>query len=168
MNGQSASLSPSRRLDRAWFWLRWLWLASALLIVLIAGEEVFGTSSASTDRLPFVLAVAIIGNLLFGLLALLAIFPDRWTAIAGILLDTVLALLFFWASDASLSLVVLLGALAISGAGFRLNWQGVLLAWPLLALGTLVIAQNEKYDLVDTGLILVALLAFGTVGVALR
>jgi len=168
LNGQSASLSPSRRLDRVWFWLRWLWLASAMLIVLTAGEEVFGTSSGSADRLPFVVVVAISGNLLFGFLALVVIFPDHWTAIAGILLDTVLALLFFWAFDASLSLLILLGLLALAGAGFRLNWQGILLAWPLLAIGTFVIAQSEKYDLAHTGLILVALLAFGILGVALR
>jgi signal transduction histidine kinase len=102
LNKQEA---PSRRLDWVLFGLRWLLIASGL-ILLITSRDVTG-SVVSAQGVVLSIVVASMYNLLLAALILVGLSSKLVDSVSAIG-DTVLALLFFWASGGSP--LVLLGA----------------------------------------------------------
>ena len=167
-----SSLPPAHRLDQTLFWLRWLFLLSAALLVWAANVALLDNDSLNQTHLLAVLGGAAAANLLLGLLSAVRQTSDRLLGLAGVLLDSALAAAFFWAFDGALLPLLGLGALAMLPAAYRFGGAGVALA--LATTGgfslTAVVQLGNLPDstLVDWGLALALLLALGVLGVALR
>lgn len=166
------SIYSSHRLDKALFWLRWLFILSAAL--LLAGETRLGGATLHTNRLPLALGIAVAVNLGLAALVYLSSASDLLLGLLTPLLDTALAILFTWVyGSAPLSLLAF-GTLAILPAAIRFGWLGASLCLVLLLAGSILVlggptALDAPGDaMTNTGLSLLVLAAFGVLGVALR
>jgi signal transduction histidine kinase len=169
----STSLAvPVHRLDKALFWLRWLFLAGLALLVVLAEKAVLGDGTLDWGRLIISLGVGVGFNLLLGILSLSRGVSDLALGVLAVLLDSALAALFFWVYEGAIPPLLILGGLVIVAAAFRFGWRGVLLAAILLAVfSLLVVGQLRELDtaeLADWALSLVLLLVFGALGMVLR
>jgi signal transduction histidine kinase len=160
------------RLDKALFWLRWLFLLSATLLVLLADNTLLGSDTADHKYLLVGLAVAVVANLVVGLLSLIPNLSDSALGIADIALDSGLAALFFWVYNGAVIPLLVLGTLAVLTAAFRFSWRGIVLTIVLLAVGSgLAMLQLDDLPdstLVNLGLSLAFLVTFGVLGVVLH
>ncbi len=132
--------TPIHTLDKALFWLRWLFLAGVVLLVLLAEDAALGGQVLDRDRLWIGIGVGAAGNLLIGMLALSARVGDRTLAALGVVLDSLLAALFFWVYDGAQAPLLILGTLAVFMAAFRLGGRGIIPAALLVAGGAAVVA----------------------------
>jgi len=153
------------------FWLRWLFLAGVVLLVLLAEDTILGDQALVRDRLWIGTGVGAGGNLLLGILALSARVRDRTLAVFGVLLDSVLAVLFFWAYNGAEIPLLILGTLAVFMAAFRLRWRGIVPALVLVAGGAALVAwqldQLHDAEAVNLGLSEAVIAAFGLLGLVL-
>lgn len=160
------------RLDKALFWLRWLFLAALALLAVLAEKAVLGDGTLDRGRLVISLTVGAGFNLLLGILSLSRGVSDRVLGVFVVLLDSALAALFFWVYEGAIPPLLILGALVIVAAAFRFGWRGVALAAIVLAVfSLLVVGQLRELDsaeLADWALSLVLLVIFGALGVVLR
>lgn len=167
-----SSLSPAHRLDQALFWLRWLFLASAALLVWAGHAALLDDGLADTSHLFIALGVAAGANLLAGLLSVSGRISERLVGAASLLLDSALAATFFWLFDGALLPLLALGALAILPAAYRFGGAGAALAWLATGAFSLIalfqLADPPDSTWVDWGLGLVCLLALGLLGIVLR
>ncbi len=162
----------THRLDAALFWLRWLFLAGAILMVLVAEDAVLGDESIHWRHVWISLGVGGAGNLFLGLLILIPGLNERVLGVFGVLLDSTLAALFYWAYRGNVPPLIALGTLAILAASVRFGGRGFLLAIVLLS-GESVLALWQVGDLDDRRWInwafaLLLLAIFGVLGVVLR
>jgi len=137
LSTQSASSAPVHHLDKALFWLRWLFLGGVALLALLAEETLLGEETLDRDRLLLGLGIGAAGNILLGLMSLSPRLDERTFAVLNVLLDSALTGLFFWAYAGAISPLLILGALTVVAASFRLRWRGLILAMLLLALFSL-------------------------------
>ncbi|WP_162909214.1 GAF domain-containing sensor histidine kinase [Aggregatilinea lenta] len=167
-----ASTPSTHRLDKALFWLRWLFILSAAL--LLAGESHLDGAAAGTHRLPLVLGIAALAN---GGLATLIYFSsvtDILLGLLSLLADTTLAILFAWAYESAPLSLLVFGTLAVLPAAIRFGWMGasiclvLLLAGSVLMLGGPAALDAPDDAVINTGLSLLLLAVFGVLGVALR
>jgi signal transduction histidine kinase len=167
-----SSLSSAHRLDQALFWLRWLFLLSAGLLVWGARAALLDQELAHPSRLFIALGAAAGANLLIGLLAAFSRIGERFLGTVGILLDSALAAALLWVFDGALLPLVALGALAVVPAAYRFGWMGAVLAWLVTGAFSLFaisqLADPPDSTLVDWGLGLAFLLVFGLLGAVLR
>jgi signal transduction histidine kinase len=163
---------PVHRLDKALFWLRWLFLAGLALLAILAEEAVLGDGTLDRGRLVIGLAVGAGFNLLLGILSLSRGISDRVLGVLAVLLDSALAALFFWVYEGAIPPLLILGALVIVAAAFRFGWRGVVLAVIVLAAFSLLVVgqlrELNSAELADWALSLVLLLIFGALGLVLR
>jgi len=139
----SSSPSPAH-LDRTLFWLRWLFALSALVLALAADGAWGDWDNVRLDRLAVcaVIVAAVNGGL--GALATLSR-GGRWLGALTLLLDILLAVVFFWAYDGAILPFLVFGALAALVAGFRFGRQGWLASLVLLVLSSgIVLTQLPK------------------------
>lgn len=172
LNTPSVSSTRSHRLDAALFWLRWLFLAGVVLLVLLAEKAVLGDESIHRSNLWISLGIGAAGNLLLGLLILIPGLNERVLGTFGVLLDITLAALFYWVYRGALPPLVALGTLAVLAASVRFGWRGLIPAITLLA-GVSVFALWQAGDLDDKhwinwGFSFVLLATFGVLGIILR
>ncbi|HML24461.1 MAG TPA: GAF domain-containing sensor histidine kinase [Aggregatilinea sp.] len=167
-----ASVYSTHRLDKALFWLRWLFILSAAL--LLATETRLGGASTHTSQLPLALVVAVASNFVLAVLAHFTALNDTLLGLLTLVIDTALAILFAWVyGDAPLALLAF-GTLAILPAAIRLGWVGAsvclvaLLAGSIWVLGGPGALDVSDDGVVNAGLSLLLLAAFGILGVALR
>ncbi len=169
---RSADLPTTpHHLDRALFWLRWLFIAG--VVVLALGDETL-LVGVRIDRQVLVsaLAAAGAGNLVLGGLAFSARISDPLLGGLDLILDSALAGLFLWVYEGHALPLVLLGTLAIFNAAFRFRWGGI--AVTLVLLGAATLAATERLpDLTPAqsstlGLSLIFLAILGVLGAVLR
>ncbi|HVO69134.1 MAG TPA: histidine kinase [Aggregatilineaceae bacterium] len=168
----ASSAVPVHRLDKALFWLRWLFLAGLALLAVLAEEAVLGDGTLDRGRLTISLSVGAGFNLLLGILSLSRGVSDRTLGVLSILLDSMVATLFFWVYEGAIPPLLILGGLVVVAAAFRFGWRGIVLAVILLAVfSLLVVGQLRDLDsaqLADWAVSLALLLVFGALGVVLR
>lgn len=158
-------------LDRALFWLRWLFIAGVALLALGDQSMLYG---ASVDRqaLFLALAVAALANLTLGGLSLSAQVSDSLLGALDLVCDSALAGLFLWVYQGVAVPLVLLGTLAIFNAAFRYRWRGMAVTLLLLALATLGAASRlpdlSQAQSSTLGLSLIFLAILGVLGAVLR
>ncbi len=70
MNKQPSPALPFHRLDKALFWLRWLFLLGGTALVVLAKTALLRENQTDTNRLLTALIVAVSINLLIGVLTL--------------------------------------------------------------------------------------------------
>lgn len=159
------------QLDRALFWLRWVFIAGVGLLAL-ADEVLLEGISVDPQRLLGALAVAAAGNLLLGGLTLIPLLSDGVLGALDLLFDSALAGLFLWAYQGAAIPLILLGTLAIFNAAFRYRWVGITITLVLLALVTLAAASQlpalTPRRSAELGLSLVFLAVLGVLGAVLR
>lgn len=159
------------QLDRALFWLRWLFIAGVGLLAL-ADEVLLEGISVDSQRLLGALVVAAAGNLLLGALTLIPPLSDGVLGALDLLFDSALAGLFLWAYQGVAIPLILLGTLAIFNAAFRYRWVGIAITLVLLALVTLVAAGQlpalTPRRSAELGLSLAFLAVLGVLGAVLR
>jgi signal transduction histidine kinase len=153
------------------FWLRWLLLAGLVVLALVADDLIIGATELKPARLWISLGVGASGNLLIGLLAF-GSFDERVSRVLSALLDSTLAVLFFWAYAGAAIPLLVLGTLAVLVAGYRMGWPGLILVVILLTLESLVamaqISGMEGEKVVNWLFDLGMLIGFGVLGIALR
>src|SRR5439155_17861473 len=100
------------------FALRWLLVASALIVLVSGRDLALGGGEVSGQIMTFSIIVSVLYNLLFALLLLLNLSGDalKLVTMTG---DVGLAVLFFWASGGSPLLMVGMGLFAITVATLR-------------------------------------------------
>jgi signal transduction histidine kinase len=154
------------------FGLRWLFLGSATLLVVVSDNPLLGGDTPGHDHLPLVLAVGAVGNLLLGLVALMPSLSDHLQGVLGVLLDAGVAVLFLWAYDGAAAPMLVMGTLAVLAASFRFRWQSTVLVVALIVAGCLIVIASlpDPSNEVLTGIVLaLAVLAvFAFLGVVLR
>lgn len=159
------------QLDRALFWLRWLFIAGVGLLAL-ADEVLLEGISVDPQRLLGALAVAAAGNLLLGALTLIPLLSDGVLGALDLLFDSSLAGLFLWVYQGAAIPLILLGTLAIFNAAFRYRWVGITITLVMLALATLVAASQLPAPTprrsAELGLSLAFLAVLGVLGAVLR
>lgn len=171
MKHPAASHSAPHPLDRALFWLRWIFIAGAALLAL-ADQSLLDGVQIDQSRLLGALAVAVFGNLALGGLAFSKRFSDRVLGGLDVLFDSALAGLFLWAYEGVALPLILLGTLAMFNAAFRFRWRGITVTLALLSLATLA-ATNRLPDLSTArsstiGFTLIFLAILGVLGAVLR
>ncbi len=166
------SIHSSHRLDKALFWLRWLFILSAAL--LLASETRLTGAALHTNRLPLALGIAAAANLTLAALAYLSSVSDALLGLLSLLFDTALAVLFAWIYGSAPLALLAFGTLAILPAAIRFGWIGANICLVLLLTGSILVlggpaALDAPDDaMTNTGLSLLVLAAFGVLGVALR
>ena len=158
-------------LDRALFWLRWLFIAGVVLVAL-ADQSLLDGVQIDRQALLLALAIAALTNLALGGLSLSAQVSDALLGALDLVCDSALAGLFLWVYEGVAVPLVLLGTLAIFNAAFRYRWRGMAVTLVLLALATLG-AASQLPDLSQTrastlGLSLIFLAILGVLGAVLR
>lgn len=170
--GTHTTVSPTHRLDKALFWLRWVFVAAAASLALLAEETVLGEKLDNHDPLLIVVGAAAVGNIVLGVLALVQRVGETTLGVLGVIFDSLLAVLFFWAYDGAAALLPVLGALAMLSAAYRFGWRGMVLAGLLLAAGSALVEsqldQPGDDQLVNWALTLGFLLALGMLGSVMR
>ena len=170
MNGQATLPLSSHRLDKALFWVRWLFLIGLVALVMTYNAAA-DQDSITPQTLAIGIGIAIVGNLLLGVLALIPTLGDGLLIMSGVLLDCVLAVLFFAVCQGRTEPLLIMGGLALFSAAYRSGWRGVGGAWGFLAAASLIavmMLENRDDVLMDLGLNLLFLLIFGVLGVVLR
>lgn len=162
----------THRLDAALFGLRWLFLAGVVLMVLLAEDAVLDGDSVHWPHLWISLGIGAAGNMLLGLLILIPRLNERVLGIVGVMLDSLLAALFFFAYRGAVPPLIALGTLAMLAASVRFGGRGFLLGIGLLA-GASLLALWQVGDVdnscwINWAFSLVLLATFGVLGVILR
>ncbi|MBN2303613.1 MAG: GAF domain-containing protein [Anaerolineae bacterium] len=172
MSTQPTSPVLAHRLDKALFWLRWLVIGSGVLVVMLADTILLGRDITEHDRLPVVVGAAALGNLVLGLLAWVRRGNGGILGALGVVLDCAIALLFFWAYDGAVVLLLALGTLAVLTTAYRFRWRGIVVAFVLLGTGSAgIITQLDNPpddEWAAWGVNLAFLLVLGLVGNVLR
>jgi signal transduction histidine kinase len=173
LNTQISIPTYANRLDKALFWLRWLFLACAIGLLLFAENTLWVDDRANQDKLLAGFGVAAIVNVLLGLLTLVPGIGQRALGVLNILVDSTLATLFFGLYDGAVAPLLMLGTLAVFSAAFRFRWRGVFFAIILLVAGSAVAlfaldAFEDETLLTDVGVSLLFLFVAGILGVVLR
>jgi signal transduction histidine kinase len=106
------------RLDWIIFVLRWLLIASALVVLVSGRNLALGGGEVSSQTMTFSIIVAVVYNLLFAVLLLLNLSGDALKLVTMIG-DAGLTVLFFWASGGSPLLMIGMGLFAIIVATLR-------------------------------------------------
>jgi len=158
-------------LDRALFWLRWVFIGSVVVLAL-ADDALLDGMIIDRMRLFGALAIAALGNLALGGLALSKRLSDRVLGGLDVLFDIALAGLFLWVYEGVGLPLLLLGTLAIFDAAFRFRWRGIAITLTLLSLATLA-ATSRLTALPQTratylGFTLIFLAILGVLGAVLR
>jgi signal transduction histidine kinase len=167
----AASSSAPHPLDRALFWLRWVFIGSVVVLAL-ADDALLDGVIIDRMRLFGALAIAALGNLALGGLALSKRLSDRVLGGLDVLFDSALAGLFLWVYEGVGLPLLLLGTLAIFDAAFRFRWRGIAITLTLLSLATLA-ATSRLTALPQTratylGFTLIFLAILGVLGAVLR
>ena len=171
MRQPAASSSAPHPLDRALFWLRWVFIGSVVVLAL-ADDALLDGVIIDRMRLFGALAIAALGNLALGGLALSKRLSDRVLGGLDVLFDSALAGLFLWVYEGVGLPLLLLGTLAIFDAAFRFRWRGIAVTLTLLSMATLA-ATSRLTALPQTratylGFTLIFLAILGVLGAVLR
>jgi signal transduction histidine kinase len=119
------------------FALRWLLVASGLIVLMSGRDLTLTTSEISTQAMSLALVVAVVYNILFGLLLLINLSQDA-LKLVSMIGDAGLAVLFFWASGGSPLLMVGMGLFAIVTATLRYGRTSGLLITTLIGVFSFV------------------------------
>ncbi len=171
MNKQPSPALPFHRLDKALFWLRWLFLLGGTALVVLAKTALLQETQTDSNRLLIGLVVAASINLLIGVLTLVRSMHERVLGVLSIIGDSITAGVFFWAYNGSVVPLLVFGALAVFEAAFRFGWRGMMLALSLLILGVMLGAVEinlNRDEMMGMGASLAFLAIFGTLGAILR
>jgi len=171
LNRPIASVHAPHALDRALFWLRWLFIAGVIALALV---EPLPLDTAPIDRERLLTAATIAAgvNLALGALALVGRISDRVLGGLDLVSDSALAGLFLWVYSGVVLPLVLLGTLAMFHAAFRFRWAGITVTLGLLVVAALVAAgrlpalSEERSSAL--GLSLIYLATLGVLGAVLR
>ncbi|MBN1681742.1 MAG: GAF domain-containing sensor histidine kinase [Anaerolineae bacterium] len=159
------------RLDKALFWLRWGFIVSAVLLLVLAEETILGEDIDTSGHLPVGLGIAITANIVLGILALLPNVGERLTSIINLVVDSLLAVTFFWVFEGAAAPLVLLGTLAILPAVVRFRWSGIGAVIVLVLAGSLLAAwqidHTDNTTLTNLILSVGMLCIFGVLGAVL-
>ncbi len=171
LNRPVASAHAPHALDRALFWLRWLFIAGVVALAL-ARPAPLDAVTIDRERLLAATAIAGGGNLALSALALVRQISDRLLGGLDLVFNSALAGLFLWVYGGVALPLVLLGTLAMFSAAFRFRWAGIAVTLGLLVLVTLVVAGRlpalpaERSSALGLSLIFLAIL--GVLGAVLR
>lgn len=171
LNRPVASAHAPHPLDRALFWLRWLFIAGVAALAL-ADPALLDGVQIDQERLLAATALAAVGNLTLGALALAPRLNDRVLGGLDLVFDSALAGLFLWVYGGVALPLVLLGTLAMFDAAFRFRWAGIVVTLGLLVVATLVAADRlpalPAARSSALGLSLIFLAILGVLGAVLR
>ncbi|MCC6799917.1 MAG: hypothetical protein IT325_07355, partial [Anaerolineae bacterium] len=171
MNRPVASAHTPHALDRALFWLRWLFIAGVVALALVEPPPL-DAAPIDRERLLTAATIAAGGNLVLGALALVGRISDRVLGGLDLVSDSALAGLFLWVYGGVALPLVLLGTLAMFHAAFRFRWAGIAVTLGLLVIAALVAAgrlpalSEERSSALGLSLIFLAIL--GVLGAVLR
>ncbi len=172
MSIQASASQPVHRLDKALFWLRWMFIASAVLLVLAADDTILGDQVPEQRAVLLGFGVAVVVNSGLGLLAMVPVLSDRVLAVLNALLESTLAVLVFWLYDGAAAPLLIFGALVAFTVAYRLGWRGLILGLGLLVAGSVLVVLQlgdlDKAAQANWALSLGLLVILGLLGMVMR